>query len=453
MRSLGLAAVLLFTFAAPSHAWRMSAWVPTWDANAVPLMRSHGGKLHEANPGWYTIAPDGSVSKNWGAEDLNLRAALSGTQLIPTIKNHINGSFNGAVVANVIGTAGGRETHAEALTALAVSQAFDGIDVDYERVPTTSRTDFTAFINLLASKLHGAGKQLSVTVYAKKADSENWNGPGSQDWIAIGRAADSVKIMAYDYHWNGSAAGPLTPLDWLDKVATYAEQTIPRGKAIIGLPWYGYDWQGTAATTLTHAQAVALAKTKGATITRDAASGEATFTYEGRTVFFNDETSYRTKIELITTKHPAIGGFAHWRVGAEDTSLWALVGQLRNVGGGTSAMRPAAGNFAINAPEAVSVTAGAEGTATLAVVAIDGFSASANVTAEMLDQFAGTLYFDAPTASPSQATTLTVTAARWVEPGAYRIVVKMTSGALTREQMIVVHVSAASAARRRVVRR
>jgi spore germination protein len=442
MRSLGLSAVLMLAFAVPSHAWRMSAWVPTWDANAVPLMQSHAGKLHEANPGWYTIAADGSVTKNWGAEDLNLRAALSGTQLIPTIKNHINGSFNGAIVATVIGTAAGREVHAEALTTLVVAQAFDGIDIDYERVPTTSRADFTAFINLLASKLHGAGKQLSVTVYAKKADSENWNGPGSQDWVAIGRAADSVKIMAYDYHWNGSAAGPLTPLDWLDKVATYAGQTIPRGKAIMGLPWYGYDWLGTTASTVTYAQAMELARTKNATIRRDEASGEATFTYEGRTVFFNDETAYRTKVELITTRHPAIGGFAHWRVGAEDAGLWNLVGQLRNVGGGTSAMRPAAGNFTIDAPQAVELVAGTEGFAKLAV-------ASAAVSAEMIDAFSGTLSFDAPTASPSKSTTLTVTAARWVQPGAYRILVKMTSGAIVREQMMVVYVNPAPVARRR----
>ena len=36
---------------------------------------------------------------------------------------------------------------------------FDGIDIDYERMPSTSKAAFSAFITLLASKLHADGKK------------------------------------------------------------------------------------------------------------------------------------------------------------------------------------------------------------------------------------------------------------------------------------------------------
>lgn len=222
MRSRVLCAVL-FLLPASLHAWRMSAWIPSWDGNALAIMQTRAGNLSEANPVWYTIARDGSVVKTWNAEDPAMRAALTGTLLVPTIQNYVGGAFDGAAVAALIAAPASRNAHADTLANLATNSALDGIDLDYESIPTASRANFTAFVEVLAQKLHDRGKLLSVTVHARTSDG------GAQDWIAIGRAADSVKIMAYDYHWDTSAAGPLAPLDWLDAVATYAERTDSAG--------------------------------------------------------------------------------------------------------------------------------------------------------------------------------------------------------------------------------
>ena len=87
-----------------------------------------------------------------------------------------------------------------------------------------------------------------------------WNGAGAEDWTAIGGVADSVKIMAYDYHYASTDAGAITPLDWLDKVVTYAETTVPRSKIIVGLPWYGYDWSSAGGATASYASAMQVAQ-------------------------------------------------------------------------------------------------------------------------------------------------------------------------------------------------
>src|SRR5581483_195793 len=156
-------------------------------------------------------------------------------------------------------------------------KAFDGIDIDYEAVPAASRDDFTAFLTTLAEKLHAAGKLLSVTVHAKTSDRPTWAGPGAEDWPAIGRVADTVKIMCYDYSWKGSPPGPIAPLDWIDAVATYAQSAIPNDKIMIGLPWYGYNWSASSATTsVSYLSATQLAQVHDATIGRDA-NQEATF--------------------------------------------------------------------------------------------------------------------------------------------------------------------------------
>ena len=447
MRSFRLTPfVLLFLFAVPGYAYRTAAWVPAWDSNATTILQQQAGNLSESNPGWYYANADGTITITSSGIDSRLRAALSGTELVPTIKNYVNGSFDGAMMETIVASSTLREKHAEAIAQLAVVNAYDGIDVDYERMSAASKSNFTAFVNLLASKLHASGKKLSVTVYPKTSDADTWSGPGAQDWSAIGAAADSVKIMAYDYHWSTSAAGPIAPLAWLANVATYAGRTLPSGKAIMGLPWYGYDWLGTRGTGVTFAQATAKAQSAGATIARDV-NGELTYTYSGRTVFFQDATSYQKKIDAILAANPAIGGFAHWRVGAEDPATWDHVASVKN-SGRTSIVRPmpVSSDFAISGPGSIDVTAGAAAQATFGYDAINGFAGAVDVTVRQIDEFPGTFALDPSTL------TLTVWPSRKATAGTYRLEVVATSGALERTHIVNVTVAATSNDKRRSVR-
>lgn len=327
-----------FLVATSSYAARFSVWVPSWDTNALTSMQLHAGLLDETNPGWYSLDAGGAIVKNYKAEDPTMRAALTGTRLVPTIKNYVNGAFNAGVVVNLIATGESRESHAEALRQLAVSSALDGIDVDYEALPQSAKANFSAFVALLAQKLHASNKTLSVTVDAKTSDTNTWDGPGGLDYGAIGTAADSVKVMAYDKHYPGGAAGAITPLDWLDAIATYAETHVPAAKVMIALPWYGYDWTGTSATSVTYAGGMQSAATLGVTPSRDV-NGELTYASAGHVVYFQDAESYARKVDAVLAKHSTIGGFANWRAGAEDPATWTKIASMRN--GGTSGATPA----------------------------------------------------------------------------------------------------------------
>ncbi len=442
MRSRFLfSAVALFAFAVPGYAYRMSAWVPSWDPNAVTVMQTQAGNLEETNPGWYTIAADGSVTKNYKAEDPTMRAALTGTMLVPTIKNYVGGRFDGALVAAIINDPVRREAHAETLAQLVVDSGVDGIDIDYEGVPTTSNANFTTFIQILAEKLHATRRVLSVTVHAKTSDKTNWNGPGAQDWLAIGAAADSVKIMGYDKHHSASVAGAVAPLDWLGQVAAYAQSTIPEGKAILGLPWYGYDWLGTDGTTVTYAGAMTIAQRVGAAVTRDV-NGEATFTYEGRTVFFQDFTSYKTKIDFITKNYPAIAGFAAWRVGSEDPAIWPVVRELTMQAAGSAPVKGPAMSFAVDGPRQLKLVAGEATAAEYAYVGINGFDLNVTASIKVLDEFGGTVALSSPTVTATSGTKLLVSVPKSTPAGSYRILVKMSGAGIRHEKIVTLNVEA-----------
>lgn len=462
LRALVVGAVALAVSVA-SNASRISVWVPGWDKAALTSLQLHAGAIQEANPVWYEAAADGSISKTYNAENASWRAAMTGSVIIPTVQNYINGSFNGPVIDSLMATAQSRETHAAAIAQLAIVNAYDGMDIDYEDLASASRSNFTAFVSVLRDKLHAAGKKLSVTVYAKAGDSENWNGPGAQDWAAIGSIADSVKIMAYDYHWSTSEAGALTPLTWLDQVATYAEKTIPGAKILMGLPWYGYDWSGKQGATVNYAGAMEIARTHGSTVGHDL-NGEATFTYGGRTVYFQDAAAYARKVDVIKSRHPSIGGFAHWELGSEDPAIWDVIAGATTPAtgapttggtptGGSAPATPLAADFTFTGPGVVTLQAGKEAVGEYRVVAINGFNAVASVSVEKIGSFAASISVSVPAVDVGMPVQIRVAAPRSAAAGNYAMRVRFVSGTMVHEQIVNVMITAAVPSRNRSARK
>lgn len=453
-----VAACAVFFVAAQSFAsYRITAWIPPWDGNALTSIQMNGGAVNEANPVWYSWNADGTIAKNWNAENQTWRAAMTGAQIIPTVQNVVNQSFSASAVQTMLATPASREAHAAAIVQLVVNAGLDGIDVDYERIPAASKANFSAFVSTLGGKLHGIGKKLSVTVYAKTSDV-TWDGEGGEDYGAIGGVADSVKIMAYDYHYSSSDPGPIAPLDWLDKVVTYAQSVIPSSKIIVGLPWYGYDWTSTGnGATASYTSATLVAQNNGVAVEHDA-NGEATYSYNGHTVYFQDATSYAKKVDLIKSRHGGIAGFAHWAVGVEDPAIWGVIR-------GTSVPAPAPtpqppapvpaqplpADFSVSGPNVLTLAHGSELTADYRLTSINGFSSAANAAVIAPASFNGVVAPVTPSVSASSPMTLRVAATALTAPGAYQVTLRFTSGTLVHDDVVTIVVNAMT--RRRAARR
>jgi spore germination protein len=320
--------LLLVLVSLSACSYRTSVWVAPWEPASGSAVIENQTRVTEANPVWYSLAADGRIEKAWNGEDAALRAAFASRRIIPTIQNVVGHDFDAAVVGRILADDAEIHAHVRAITELVMEKKFDGIDIDYEGLPAAESGRYSRFLTVLADELHQRGKRLSVTVSAKGSSDDSWNGPGAEDWKVIGHVADSVKIMAYDFHYPGGPAGPLAPLDWLHRIGQYAKETMPSRKQIYGLPWYGYDWQGKRATNLTYPQAMELAAKKGAAVERDP-NGELHFRYDDHEVWFQDAESYRIKSSALIRQNPWIEGFAHWRSGSEDPGVWLEVENLK----------------------------------------------------------------------------------------------------------------------------
>ncbi|MGW7384519.1 glycosyl hydrolase family 18 protein [Streptomyces sp. NPDC054794] len=129
------------------------------------------------------------------------------------------------------------------LTTLVVNAGLSGVDVDFEDYWSWSTADFAnykTFLRQLASSLHAHGKRLQVDAPAMTEDAP-W-----YDYAQVSAAGvDELAIMAYDDQYDtpaGTRCLPITPFNWLKKVAGYAKSKVPDpSRLVIGLPSYGYS--------------------------------------------------------------------------------------------------------------------------------------------------------------------------------------------------------------------
>lgn len=129
----------------------------------------------------------------------------------------------------------------------------NGVNIDFEGMTASNKTDFTNFIIQLKTALQAANPNYEVSIALYAVD---WS--SVFDIPALVPYVDAFIIMGYDYYWSGSSqAGPTDPLYnfqtsynyTLSKSVTYyLKQGVPKNKLLLGLPYYGREWETTSNT-------------------------------------------------------------------------------------------------------------------------------------------------------------------------------------------------------------
>jgi spore germination protein len=294
------------------------------------------GDVNEASPWIYGLDTSGEIVDQYSAAQRGevsgdiTRLRDAGLRLVPTLANVVDGDFAYQPIAAILHDKDRTEAHVAAIVDLVERDDFAGIDIDYEDLHAGDRQVFTDFVTELADALHARGKLLSVALFAKASDAGYDQRNVAQDYAAIGRVADQVRLMGYDYHWSSSPPGPIAPVDWINTVLAYARTQIPPDKIILGIPMYGYDWVGNRGASVSWQQAVQLARRHHVPITFDKASQSPWFRYTDSAgtvheVWFENAASVAAK--LSAARAIDAGGVYLWLYGPEDTGVWRALHQ------------------------------------------------------------------------------------------------------------------------------
>jgi spore germination protein YaaH len=321
----------------PRHTLVVAS-MPYWNiGHGTEAVLGHRHVVTEVSPWVYGLDNASQINTQYPAgqaasitNDLQ-RLRGAGQLVVPSIANITAGQWSYQPVARMLHSPTLVSQQVAAITALVQRNGYAGIDIDYEDLHAADRQAFTSFITRLAAALHARGKVLSVAVFAKTSNAGTDPRNLAQDYAAIGRVADQVRLMGYDYHWASSPPGPVAPVSWMRAVLHYAKTQIPSSKIILGVPLYGYDWSGGHAAGISWLQALRLSRQYHAAPHYDTTSQAPWFSYTDtagarHTVWYENAASSRAKFGVA--QGAGIGGVYLWMFGYEDTATWSALHQV-----------------------------------------------------------------------------------------------------------------------------
>ncbi|GAA4858178.1 glycosyl hydrolase family 18 protein [Saccharopolyspora rosea] len=308
------------------------ASLPFWNlGNGTNTAVRNQRFVNEVSPWVYGLNSDGGLATQYPPEqaaDVNdqlTRLRDADIPIVPSLANITNGKWEYGPVARVLHDPVRMQRHVDEIVDLVHREDYAGIDIDYENLRGTDRQAFTAFVDRLGAALHAQGKTLSVALFAKTTDAGVDERNVAQDYAAIGRAADQVRLMGYDYHWGTSPPGPVAPIGWVREVLDYARTQIRPDRIVLGVPLYGYDWSEGHGESVTWLQAFRLSTKHNAKPEYDPATQSPWFRYTDdrgheHEVWFENSASSKAKFDAA--RGAGIRGVYLWMYGYEDNGTW-----------------------------------------------------------------------------------------------------------------------------------
>lgn len=255
-------------------------------------------------------------------------------------------------IANFLTSDTAQQKLIESLDSVLLAQPVSGISIDIELNGTPSpalRKGMTGFIKKLRAHTDSRYQhlQLSIALYASASEDT-----GIWDISELSKVVDYLIVMAYDFHRRSSAqAGPVAPLFggkklWDTDINHHLQnfiKKVPSEKLLLGIPFYGYEWQTTSRDAQSHtfpdtgstasvARVQELLKRKKDLQVQehwnsDALSPYLSYIEDGQTfvIYYEDSRSISYKLDFVNQLE--LGGIAIWALGYEGQSreLWDVI--------------------------------------------------------------------------------------------------------------------------------
>ena len=259
--------------AATAAPFYYGAWVPYWTSTAgEQQVAVNLDSLDEVSPFSYEIVSGGTIKDDLGISKGLWTGWMSavqsgGVKVIPTIA-----WFDAGGIYRLLSVTKTRQTEEDKIAALVKANNFDGIDIDFEGMSTSTRPYYSLFIEGLAMRLHPAGEKLTCTVVPREPASDVYlivpkNLTYPESYPVLNQYCDEVRLMAYDQETtdlklnaskggNGQLYAPTADPDWVTKIVQYAVQYISPKKIMLGIPTYGYEYEVSWSNNVTTYQRV-----------------------------------------------------------------------------------------------------------------------------------------------------------------------------------------------------
>ena len=253
--------------------------------------------------------------------------------------------FGGTKLSTFLTNATSKQTLIDNLINLVQTRGADGVQIDFEGMPASQKTNFANFMVDLTNQMHTAipGSEVSTVLYAV-----DWN--DVFDFAIMDPVVDHFIIMGYAYYYQGSGnTGPCDPLYHFGStynytlsrtITYYLDKGCSANKLVMGLPYYGYEWPTTSLTIPSSTTGSGVARTfayvknntsgnySAANYTWDSDSYTDIYAFNdgaNKQCFITLENGFEKRLEHIN--NTGIAGIGIWALGYDNgyADLWNAI--------------------------------------------------------------------------------------------------------------------------------
>ena len=309
----------------------------SWDETSRQSLADHVNQLDIVAPQWVLLKGahgDVDVTSDPRADKL-IAGAAHHPAVMPLVYNASDALWDGKTADQLLTDPSARSRLIANLQALAAKRGYAGYMFDLENMSAKGLAAYPGFIAQANAAFNKSGREIWVTA---PFDDSAW------PVKALGRAADTLVLMAYDEHYFTGEAGPAASQGWYEQNLQRVMKGLDPDHTVVALGAFGYDWsKGAKADNLSFHEATLAAHDSDAKIIFDPSALNPTFRYNedgtAHTVWFLDAATLYNQVKVADAWRPR--GYALWRMGSEDPGVWKVLGQ-RYGGARTAPLEPMA---------------------------------------------------------------------------------------------------------------
>ncbi|MFZ1109987.1 MAG: glycosyltransferase [Rhodomicrobium sp.] len=293
-----------------------------WDDSSYASLRNNLPNLDWVVPSWLYLqgsSMDLKITLDEKALDL-VRRQKPSASILAMIQNSLGDTWDGPNLGRLMADPVMRRDRLDKIIGFIETNKLQGIVIDFEQIPDNAHKDTLAFLSEVKAAFKPRGWVMAV---AAPFDDPHWN------YKAYAKNCDFLMLMGYDENWAGGEAGPVSSQSWFSTRLAARMRDLDPAHTIVAIGNYGYDWTsgGATAEDVTFQEAMLTARDANATIGLDGDTLNPHYSYieDGKThrVWFLDAVTAYNQLRASDKYRPA--GYALWRLGAEDPSLWQVL--------------------------------------------------------------------------------------------------------------------------------
>ena len=293
------------------------------DELGYPDLKREVSKLDWFVPAWMNLqGPQMDLVRNVDHKAVAAIARIKpNVAILPLVQNASNAVWNGDGMAELLADPLRRHMLLSGIVSYLAANKFQGAVVDFESLPASAYPDLQSF---LGEMRRAFAPHNWLVVIASPFDDDKW------PYAQYAGLVDYTLLMAYDEHDNGDDPGSIAGETWYEENLDKRMAVLSPARTIIGLGNYGYDWSEGHGDAISFQDAVVAARDSQARIVFDDATNNPHFSYleddnSKHQVWFLDAVTAFNQIHAADPYQPA--GYALWKLGSEDPSVWSVLGQ------------------------------------------------------------------------------------------------------------------------------